>query len=209
MKLKTKLAAALLSVVSFGAMADGTISVTSTEAPTTFSSLSSSGTFNPVGVNMTALTAEYGANFVRNATVSFSNNTPVVFTFVGRESWHTSAFGVGAVDSSGNRVLLNTAAPGSMVLSNLLSGDFSFYFYDTADGSLAVNPSFSIGVALNSDSTKALFVFNDTNNAIDGDYDDMVVSVSAIPEVETYAMMLAGLGLMGTIARRRNKAKTA
>jgi hypothetical protein len=29
--------------------------------------------------------------------------------------------------------------------------------------------------------------------------------VSAVPEPETYAMLLAGLGLMGTIARRRNK----
>jgi PEP-CTERM motif len=30
-------------------------------------------------------------------------------------------------------------------------------------------------------------------------------SVTAVPEPETYAMLLAGLGLMGTIARRRNK----
>ena len=29
--------------------------------------------------------------------------------------------------------------------------------------------------------------------------------VSAVPEPETYAMLLAGLGLMGTIARRRKK----
>lgn len=29
------------------------------------------------------------------------------------------------------------------------------------------------------------------------------VSVTAVPEAETYAMMLAGLGLMGTIVRRR------
>jgi len=32
--------------------------------------------------------------------------------------------------------------------------------------------------------------------------------VTAVPEPETYAMLLAGLGLMGTIARRR-KAKSA
>ena len=38
--------------------------------------------------------------------------------------------------------------------------------------------------------------------------DFSLVSVTAVPEVETYAMMLAGLGLMGTIARRR-KNKTA
>jgi hypothetical protein len=39
--------------------------------------------------------------------------------------------------------------------------------------------------------------------------DFTLVSVTAVPEVESYAMMLAGLGLMGTIARRRNKAKAA
>jgi hypothetical protein len=39
--------------------------------------------------------------------------------------------------------------------------------------------------------------------------DNHAYSVTAVPEVETYAMMLAGLGLMGTIARRRNKAKAA
>jgi hypothetical protein len=33
------------------------------------------------------------------------------------------------------------------------------------------------------------------------------LTVSAVPEPESYAMMLAGLGLMGTIARRRSKAK--
>jgi hypothetical protein len=32
---------------------------------------------------------------------------------------------------------------------------------------------------------------------------DQLYFVSAVPETETYAMMLAGLGLMGTIARRR------
>ena len=34
-------------------------------------------------------------------------------------------------------------------------------------------------------------------------------SVTAVPEPETYAMLLTGLGLMGTIARRRNKAKAS
>ena len=31
------------------------------------------------------------------------------------------------------------------------------------------------------------------------------ISVTAVPEPETFAMMLAGLGLMGSIARRRNR----
>jgi hypothetical protein len=33
--------------------------------------------------------------------------------------------------------------------------------------------------------------------------DQLVVRVSAVPEPETYAMMIAGLGLMGYVARRR------
>ena len=39
--------------------------------------------------------------------------------------------------------------------------------------------------------------------------DYTLVSVTAVPEPETYAMLLAGLGLMGTIVRRRNKSKAA
>jgi hypothetical protein len=35
--------------------------------------------------------------------------------------------------------------------------------------------------------------------------DNVSVSVSAVPEPETYAMLLAGLGLVGFISRRRRK----
>nr|WP_315473358.1 choice-of-anchor C family protein [uncultured Rhodoferax sp.] len=35
------------------------------------------------------------------------------------------------------------------------------------------------------------------------------ISVSAVPEPETYALLLAGLGLMGTVARRRQLRKAA
>jgi len=36
-----------------------------------------------------------------------------------------------------------------------------------------------------------------------------ITPISAVPEPETYAMFLAGLGLIGTLARRRNKAVAA
>jgi hypothetical protein len=38
---------------------------------------------------------------------------------------------------------------------------------------------------------------------------DQLYMVSSVPEPETYALMLAGLALVGGIARRRNKAKSA
>ena len=48
--------------------------------------------------------------------------------------------------------------------------------------------------------------FND-GLRVDADYDDMVVGlkVVAIPEPETYALLLAGLGAVGFIARRRQR----
>ena len=48
--------------------------------------------------------------------------------------------------------------------------------------------------------------FND-GLRVDSDYDDMVVGlkVVAIPEPETYALLMAGLGVVGFVARRRRK----
>ena len=52
--------------------------------------------------------------------------------------------------------------------------------------------------------------YNDSaGQATLGDWDDFVVGVNPVPEPETYAMLLAGLGLMGFVARRRKKSATA
>jgi hypothetical protein len=59
----------------------------------------------------------------------------------------------------------------------------------------------------NGTSTNWLFAYED---GTDWDYSDMAVKVesitAAIPEPETYALMLAGLGAVGFMSRRRKKA---
>jgi len=51
-----------------------------------------------------------------------------------------------------------------------------------------------------------LIVSGATTGSIGGIYTG-AISVTAVPEPESYAMLLAGLGVMGAIAVRRNKAK--
>lgn len=50
------------------------------------------------------------------------------------------------------------------------------------------------------DGTDAVKVYLDGSNAL-----HISAVTAAVPEADTYAMLLAGLGLMGAIARRRNK----
>jgi len=45
--------------------------------------------------------------------------------------------------------------------------------------------------------------YDDSAGGVSHDWNDMVVGVNAIPEPEVYAMLAAGLGLMGFVARRR------
>lgn len=51
-----------------------------------------------------------------------------------------------------------------------------------------------------------LVVAGTANGSLGGLYSG-AISVTAVPEPESYAMLLAGLGVMGAIAVRRNKAK--
>ena len=64
--------------------------------------------------------------------------------------------------------------------------------------------NYTAQVDLGAFGTKTLsFTAAGASDGIGGYIDN--VSVTAVPEPESYAMLLAGLGLMGTIALRRNK----
>lgn len=59
----------------------------------------------------------------------------------------------------------------------------------------------------NTGSMDLFFRATGPNDSYGGSLDN--ISVTAVPEPETLALMLAGLGLVGAVARRRNKEKVA
>jgi len=66
--------------------------------------------------------------------------------------------------------------------------------------------SYSVALGPNAGGTFFMNVVGFANGSLGGQYSG-AISVTAVPEPESYAMLLAGLGVMGAIAVRRNKRK--
>jgi len=130
-------------------------------------------------------------------------------TYLGNESGYTNkyTFGVG-------NTLFESNTLGTTITESVGPGTVKFSFLDSmgmtfSNGQQQSQP---LGFAiLNGQTNKYgtfdyLLGFNDSYRG-DADYDDFVVGVNfvaaPVPEPETYAMLLAGLGLIGFSARRR------
>lgn len=94
-------------------------------------------------------------------------------------------------------------ASGPTVIGSLNKGSWVAAFNDARnkDFALAKNTSYTLKVT------------GHTNASIPGGFAQISITtlngaVTPVPEPETFAMFLAGLGLMGAIARRRNKTHT-
>jgi len=139
-------------------------------------------------------------------------------TFLGFEAIDSDTFTFTL--SSGT--LSNKGALNAQISGPVAAGPLNFTFADVFQGtaigngqnlgdftSYAVLGSFagSVFTPFTLNNTYDLILgFND-GLRVDSDYDDMVVGlkVTAIPEPETYALLMAGLGAVGFIARRRRK----
>lgn len=128
----------------------------------------------------------------------------VTFTLVGFESNFNNAF------SAGGQTLTNPNLGASFSFENVAAGLLNFGFLTNGSGALKGNGHNATGLMLAEDNSSALILFNDRFG--DRDFDDMVVkmsitplSVSPVPEPETVSMLLGGLGLLGLMARRRQR----
>ena len=146
----------------------------------------------------------------------------ITFTYLGQESAYTDSFHLTVNGTN----LLESNPVGTSVSAAVNSlGTIGFSFEGYAEkfafnsGSWDRGTSIGlIGQSLHVSSGGALgdyaFVlgYNDSaGSARLGDWDDFVVGVNftptltPVPEPETYTMLMAGLGLMGVVARRRKQ----
>jgi len=132
-------------------------------------------------------------------------------TYLGNESGYDNIF---ASFDGGIQALFESSAIGTTVSTGVNAGIIPFAFLDST-GSFFFNGSNQtpvLGFAIMEGQKNQygdfdyIVGFNDSFSS-DADYDDFVVGVkfvtSAVPEPETYAMMLIGIGMVGFTARRR------
>lgn len=158
--------------------------------------------------------------FANSVHFQVKGDGPVTGYFVGGSSSYTNVMAVVFGDTISNPTLVNNKEStfgqafdfGSHLSgTNLIFGDI---IKDTGDiwySSLGMNSDHFNHFYFSSfnlpDGTAAMFVsFEDVKGLGDGDFNDMQMiftNVSPVPEPETYAMMLAGLGLIGFISKRK------
>jgi hypothetical protein len=159
----------------------------------------------------------------------------VTYTYLGSEAGYDNNFWVKIVDgllvfstkTADNPPAANTIGDTITVTNAAGALDFTFEGYNLNyaknGGTWAPNTSiglikdtaggFTVGTGDPGSAGKTFQYVIGYNDSASGltDWDDMVigVNIAPIPEPETYAMLLAGLGLMGFVARRRKQATQA
>jgi hypothetical protein len=155
---------------------------------------------------LTGLATQYDVG----AKLWLMGSSDVTFTFVGKEASYIDSFFVSNKFEFDNKTSIVdvTSFTTSITYKNVKSGTVLNFGFKSQNGDdFYKNGSKNIGLMTNTNHTSVLALFNDAYKG-DKDFDDMGVkislgSVSPVPEPESYALLLAGLGLIGTVVVRR------
>jgi len=129
---------------------------------------------------------------------SWTNNTAGLSTNGVVQGLKAAPFNIGAANSvTGSETVSYNAATHELTMTGLFLNNQNGVAYSVSD-SAAVNLDAKYG------STMYIGFVGGTGGT-GADQRITAFSVSAVPEPESYAMLVAGLGLMGFIARRRKK----
>ena len=135
-----------------------------------------------------------------------SNQTADVLAYIST-TWGLTVTDLGSSDGAGfgpftsnpdvatGTLTFDTPMDGPFVLSLKAGDQFSLFYYDGSGAAISSIDYSTLGVNVNKgDIPNAL-----SHATLYGD------PVTAVPEPETYALMLGGLGVVGFMARRRNR----
>jgi hypothetical protein len=133
---------------------------------------------------------------------------------MGSESGFTDTFTAGA---AGPFAEYNKASWGPVLIgyANYAGGLITNFTFTSNGSPIVSNPgadSFGIFVPGNVRSyvSNVLYLgFDDQINNIDDNHDDFIVRVTAVPEPASWAMLIAGFGLVGFASRRRSMVHVA
>ncbi len=135
-----------------------------------------------------------------------TEGTTLTFSLISENADLSNVNSFGIKDDGVHTIFAGSDTTSSASVSHVLQDELSGIFFKTDGKQLN---QYKLFVNKNGDYAIA---FEDTFKKTDRDYNDMVltmrVNVAAVPEPETVSMMLAGLGLVGAMVRRKNK-KTA
>jgi hypothetical protein len=153
------------------------------------------------------------ADIVRDAWASpfDPDEEPVGFRLEGQDGFSLTAFGAYSYDWDNTTVVLGfTAAPGatysidwanSWLDVNGAATRLASFDPVVADAALATHPQGGNGLT---PGAAWSFTVPGSNLSLGGITGGQIAySVTSVPEPETYAMLLAGLGVIGAVARRR------
>jgi hypothetical protein len=147
-----------------------------------------------------------GSYRATGATITLNYARNLRFEFMGSESGNTNRFKAGSLadytefDKPWGSSLIGN--------ENYLAGLISNWTFNIGSGNPDTigSPGFAIFVpgAVRAYTSNVLYLgLDDFVNNADDNHDDFIVKVTAVPEPASWAMLIAGFGLVGMTARRR------